>query len=308
MRKCIYFLITILILFAACAHKAPPLFKDRMKPKLVRVKALNNRQVQLSFSEDLDTLSISTNSIFFHTDSDTLDIIALYPSLSAAEIMCLTEPQAPLLYHVTGTVYDTAQNTGNIESTFEGTILPDTMPPYVAQYSRGFNKRMFVLGFSEPMDTSKAVYIILPDIAMTFIWTDLRTGQIAPQDPADSLTFGVTYYLYLPEALQDVSGNQLPPFITSITPDTVDEPLVLKGEVKVNDTLVTDGIAVLKKDEPIGVCFISSGLFSFDVREPEAYTIEAVSDGFYGTGVVWSDSVNAITLFPSEKTVDSIIR
>jgi len=308
MRNYICFLTCILILAAACAHKAAPLFKDRMKPKLMQVKALNNRQVQLSFSEELDTISLSVKNITFHSDSDTLEIITLYPSLSAAEIMCLTEPQALITYRVTGSVYDTAQNIGIISSKFDGTVLPDTVTPYLVKYSRGMSTREFILRFSESMDTTELEYSVIPDITMEHAWQDLRTCRIFARDTVDSLEYGVTYYLYIAGKPSDVSGNHLPPFITSITPDTAYEPYILKGEVRVNDTLVSEGVVVLSKKEQQGIAFVRNGSFSFDVRDQEAYTIEALTSGFYGSGIVWFDSVNTILLSPSEKTIDSIIR
>jgi hypothetical protein len=262
----------------------------------------------LSFSEEIDTLSFSINSITLHADADTLTITMMYPASSAAEIMCLTEPQSAITYRATGTVLDTAGNIGSFSRAFEGTLMPDTIAPYVTQYSRGMNYHEFILAFSEAMDTTRIAYHIIPGPTMGLTWQDLRTCLITPQDPGDSLQYGNTYYLYTDGGFSDISGNLLPPFITSITPDTIYEPHVLKGEVSADDTLVTEGIALLRRTGLQGIAFISSGLFTFQVRDKDAFMIEALCNGYYGSDTGWSDSTNIIPVFVSEKTIDSIIR
>jgi hypothetical protein len=308
MRKCICCLIGTLILTLACAHKAAPLFKDRMKPKLVRVRALNDRQVQMSFSEDIDTLGFDEKSIVIYSDPETLRIIAVYPSLNAAEIVCLTEEQAPVKYHIAGAVFDTAQNKGIIASSFEGSRVPDTVAPYIAKYSQGARTYEFVLQFSEAMDTSHIAYYVLPDHATVHEWQNLRSCRVIPQDPNDPFKPEMTYYLFIDRGVCDASGNPLPRFVTNITPDTAYKPMLLKSEVRVHDTLVRAGIAVLKRPDAQGVAFIKNGQVSFDVRDQDAYTIEALSNGYFGSATVWFDSVNVITLLSAEKTIDSIIR
>ena len=308
MRKSFYCLVCILIIIAACAHKAKPLFKDRMKPKLTRARAMNNRYVQLSFSEEIDTLSFSIHNITLHADADTLAILLMYPTTSTAEIMCLTEPQSAITYRATGIVADTAQNMGSFSYAFEGTLLPDTLAPYVTHYSRGSNHHEFFLAFSEAMDTTRTAYHVLPGPPMDHAWQDLRTCRITPQEPVDSLQYNTTYYLYTDGGFSDISDNLLSPFITSITPDTVYEPYVLKGEVSANDTLVTEGIALLRRAGIHGIAFINNGLFTFEVRDKDAFMIEALCNGYYGSDTAWSDSTNVIPVFASEKTIDSIIR
>jgi len=307
MRTYIWFLASVLFIITVCAHKAPPLFKDRVHPKLTRIKALSNCQVLLSFSEDIDTLSLDERSIIVYSHSDTLEIVALYPSLSAAEIMCLTDTQFPVKYQVTGAVYDTAQNKGIITSSFEGSTKPDTVAPYIAKYSQGANTHEFILRFSEAMDTSGITYHIIPAFTTLCEWLNLRTCRIAPQDPNDIFAPDSTYYLFINRSAYDVSGNPLVQFITSITPDTAYKPFLLKSEVRANDTLARDGIAVLKRSEPKGIAFIRNGQVTFEVRDQEAYTIEALCNGYYGSNVVWFDSINIITVWPNGKTIDSII-
>lgn len=295
------------MLVSACAHKAPPLFKDRMKPKLIKARALNNRQVQLSFSENIDTLDFNDPSIAIFSDSDTLDITALYPSLSAAEIICLTAPQLPVRYRITGIVYDTAQNIGAIDSWFEGSTMPDTVAPYVVQYSSGARTHEFMLFFSEAMDTSRLSYHVLPVAATKAQWQNLRTCRITPRDPNMMLAFDTTYYLFINREAYDVSGNALEPFITSITPDSGYKPFTLKGAIHTEDSLLCDGIAVLSRFSPQAVAFIRNRQVTFEVRDQDAYTMEAVCNGSYGAAMVWADSVNTITVTPGGITIDSII-
>jgi hypothetical protein len=261
----------------------------------------------MSFSEDIDTISFSKNDITIFCDGDTLGIIVLYPSLSAAEIICLTGMQAAVEYKITGAVYDTAQNKGIIASSFNGSATPDTVTPYVVTYSKGYNKHEFELCFSEAMDTSFFSYQVIPSLSMAHEWQNLRFCRIAPYDPADSLVQGLTYYLYIDQGICDISGNVLQPFITSITPDTIYKPLLLKGEVRTDDTLIHDGVAVLERPDPLGIAFIHNGLFTFEVRDQEAFMIEAFCNGYHGSAMVWFDSVNVVTVMPSEKTIDSII-
>lgn len=307
MRKTVFCLVSALILISACAHKAAPLFKDRMKPTLVRARAINNRQVQLSFSEDVDTLRLGTQDLVIYSGSDTLGITVAYPSLSAAEIVCLTETQSAVKYSIAGVVYDTAQNKGIIASSFDGSSVPDTVPPYIAKYAQGANVHEFSLQFSEAMDTSHITYHILPPHPVIHEWQNLRSCRISPQDPEDPFMPDTTYYLFIDRGAGDASGNLLQPFITSITPDTVYKPFLLKCEVRAHDTLVASGVAVLKRPDAQGIAFIRNGQVNFNVRDREAYTIEALSNGYTGSAEVWSDSTNIITVLPTEKTLDSII-
>jgi len=278
-----------------------------MKPKLTKVKALNNRQVQLTFSEEIDTLALGDSSIVFTTGTDTLTIIAAYPSLSAAEIICLSEPHAPVKYMVSGFVYDTAQNKGLISSSFTGSVLPDTLAPWIAIYSIGKSKQAFTLQFSEAMDTSTYDFTVLPEQNMSLDWQGLRTCRIGPASKEDILDHGFTYYLHIDGTFFDVSGNPVTPFITHITPDTVYAPFLLKGEVRINDTLVMQGTAVLKRSRAIGIAFLENGAFSFGVRDQEPYTVEVISNGYYGHADVWADSINLVVMTPEEKSLDSII-
>jgi hypothetical protein len=170
------------------------------------------------------------------------------------------------------------------------------------------NQHDFVLAFSEAMDTTHTAYHVIPENAMVHSWQNLRTCRIIPRDTVDSLQYGVTYYLYTDGGFSDVSGNPLPLFITSITPDTLYEPHQLKGEVHTDDTLISGGIVVLNRSGILGIAPISNGLFSFDVRDKDAYVVEVLYKEYYGSDTVWADSTNTIPVFPSEKTIDSIIR
>jgi hypothetical protein len=299
--------LALCILAAHCAHKAPPLSKDRMSPKLLKVAALNNRQIQFTFSEILDTLNLKPEYFNITSGPDTLKIMHLYPSLSAAEIIAITENQLDTSYEVSGSVFDTAQNKGNFLKSFPGTSLPDTIAPWIVGATSGARQKAFGITFSEAMDTSFLKFFILPKKNLKVNWQSLRSCRFVPEVSADSLHYDTTYYLYLTREARDISGNTLGAFITSITPDTIYEPVILKGKVQLNDTLIKKGLAILERPDPAGIAFVEKGEFLFEVRDSNAYYIEVISGKYSGRGEVFVDSANIIILKLEEKNIDSII-
>lgn len=299
-------LISIFIL-ASCAHKASPLSKDRMNPKLQSVSALNNRQILFTFSEILDTINLNPEYFSITSDEETLKIMALYPSLSAAEIIALTDIQFDKPYDVSGYVFDTAQNKGNFKESFTGSSKPDTIIPWIVKYSKGANNKEFTLIFSETMDTTFFKSYILPKKNLKPEWQNLRTCRLIPEIPDDSLSYDTTYYLYIDKGARDISENTINIFITSITPDTIYEPINLKGTVQINDTLVKTGLAVLKRKTSIGITTVDEGNFVFEVRDSLFYIVEVISGKYSGSAEVSVDRVNNIILKLEEKDIDSLI-
>ena len=296
-----------IILIMTCAHKAPPLVKDRMKPKLQNVSALNNRQVQLTFSEDIDTLNLSTEDLQITADDDTLKIETLYPSLSAAEIVIITESQTDTEYLISGSVYDTAQNKGAFSFQFDGTSRPDTIAPWIVKYSAGKANKNFYFHFSEAMDTTFFAFSIIPPKNVIAQWRNLRACDIIPADTFDIFAYDTTYYLYIDEGCRDLSGNVFKTLVTSITPDTVFKFFTLKGSALLNDTLVKTGIALLKREIALGIALIEGGDFEFQVRDSLPYIIEVFSGKYAGRSqAAVTDSLIIIDLKLEEKNFDNI--
>lgn len=298
----------ILITLIACAHKALPLSKDRLHPKLVEARALNNRQIQFTFSEEIDTLQLNPDDFRIADDTATLKIYALYPSLSAAEIVAITDIQAEITYGASGFVFDEAGNKGSFETTLEGSTRPDTISPWLVYYSEGAKMSDFLLQFAEAMDTTFIEFIVLPRKNLEPLWKNIRTCHLVAKTVSDSLHYDTTYYLYLNKGARDISGNLIGLFITNITPDTIYSPLMLRGTVMVHDTLVQSGLAVLKKEIILGIAEVQKGEFAFDVRDSSAYTVVVVSDKFSGSNEVSVAQDNIIMLKEEERNIDSIIR
>jgi len=296
----------LFFVFTACAHKAPPLSKDRLSPRLQDISVLSNQQVQFTFSEPLDTLDLSPDNFSITTSEDTLDILLLYPSLSAAEIVVLTEPQSVSVYEVSGYVFDTAQNRGVFKNSFSGTSRPDTISPWIVDYSKGANHRQFFLKFSEAMDTTFFEFVILPTKVLKPVWRNVRTCFLVPGGVDDSLRYDTTYYLYLKKGARDIANNTISTFVTSITADTLYEPMVLQGTVHIHDTLLKTGVAVIRKEYPLGITVIEQGRFAFEVRDSAKYTVEVLSGDYSGSVEVSIDSICTINLQREGKSIDSL--
>ncbi|KPK64580.1 hypothetical protein AMJ83_02455 [candidate division WOR_3 bacterium SM23_42] len=304
MRKVVTLMLMLLIL--SCGHKAAPLVKDRFSPRLQKISVLNTRQVQLSFSEEIDTVALAPDSIQIASARDTLKIVLSYPSLSASEIVLVTAPMAAIEYEISGHVYDKAENKGSFKSNFQGSTTPDTITPWVASYSQGRNNHEFFLVFSEAMDTTSLAASIIPTREFITIWQNYRHVRFIPATGAESLGYDTTYYLYLKNA-SDISGNPVMRFVTSITPDTVYRPTILRGQALINDAPVRAGIAVLVRERAVAISIIDNGTFSFEVRDSLPYDIQVLSNGYTGTGKVALDSENIIILTEGQIDIDYLI-
>jgi len=281
MNKSGFAILTTLVILS-CAHKAPPLFKDRVKPKLQKIQSLNNRQVQFVFSEDIDTLGLTPDWFTITSKEETLGIVTIYPSLSASEIVAVTEPQIKTEYDVTGWAFDTAQNKGTFSASFIGST-------------------------TQAMDTSFLEYYIIPKKNLTPVWLNLRVCRFTPEAPSESLHYDTTYYLFIKNGVHDISGNTPLPFITSVTPDSIPPPFQLKAEVHLNDTIVKNGYALLKKPHIAGITFVKDGGFSFSVRDTGAYEVEVISGEYSGSARIRVDTTNIINLEHKKKNLDNII-
>ncbi len=295
-----------ILLILACAHKAPPIAKDRLNPKLIRIEVLNSRQLQLSFSENLDTAALTVDSMTVTSADDTLGVLQAYPSLSASEVVLITEPMQSAVYDIQGAVFDEAENKGNFRSTFQGSAQPDTIAPWIIGHSEGRNKQEFFLTFSEAMDTTSLAFSVIPGKVFTAVFPNSRHARFIPASSGESLGFDTTYYLYLRHAT-DISGNRTTPFIASITPDTVYRPAILKGKAVFDDTPGKDGLAVLRRTRAVAIALLLKGEFSFEVRDSLPFDIHVICDGFLGMASVKAGADNIVKLERGTAEIDSLI-
>ncbi len=306
-HKVMTILVLLVLITTFCAHKAAPLRKDRLRPRLQSVLALSNRQLQYTFSEPIDTIALHPDSLLITNNNDTLSILLLYPSLSAAEIVAITDLQQDILYKTSGVMYDTARNKGVFETSFNGTSQEDTVRPWVVQYSQGAKQTEFSVVFSEAMDTTFITFHVVPRKNLVASWQNLRACRFLPANPEDSLRYDTTYHLYMTAGAQDISNNFMKTFLTSITPDTVYQPARLRGRVYVNDTFAIKGVAVLRRERPLGISLISGGSFVFEVRDTLPYTVDVISGEYSGTASVAVREENNVILQLQEKTLDNLI-
>jgi hypothetical protein len=304
-KKCVVFVILTIIV---CGHKAPPLSKDRLPPRLQKVSSLNNRQILFTFSEKIDTLNLQPENFTVVNNEDTLKIMVLYASLSPSEISAVTEIQSPVLYEVSGYMFDEAGNKGTFTRTFTGSIIIDTIAPWVVDYSEGYSRRNFYVTFSEAMDTSVARFLVIPKKNLVPVWRDYRTCQFFPGTSFDSLQYDTTYYLYIEHGMRDISGNFLNLFITSVSPDTIYEPLMLTTTVMRNDTLVQSGVAVMSRTIAMGIAEVEDGEVIFEVRDSLPYRIDVVSGQYSGSADVSVHKKDTIYLELEERRIDDLIR
>jgi hypothetical protein len=296
----------LMLLILACAHKAPPIAKDRLNPKLISVEVLNTRQIQLSFSEKIDTAALVADSVLVTSVQDTLAVLQLYPSLSASEIVLITKPMKNVTYDISGVVFDEAENKGNFKSHFQGSTLPDTIAPWLTGYSQGRNTQDFFLNFTEALDTLSLEFSIIPKKKFIPVWVNSRYIRFIPETAGESLGFDTTYYLYLKQA-RDISGNRTLPFITSITPDTVYRPIVLKGKALIDETPVNNGLALLERMSLVAIALVKKGEFAFDVRDSMVFDVQIIADDYSGKGTVKVGADNIIRLEKGEIDIDRLI-
>jgi len=296
----------LILLVLACAHKAPPIAKDRLSPKLIRIEVLNSRQLQLTFSENIDTAALTIDSIAITSAADTLDVLQAYPSLSASEVVLITESMKNVVYDIRGAIFDEAENKGNFENSFSGSVMPDTISPWVVGHSQGRNKNEFFLRFSEAMDTTSLAFSVIPRRVFIPVFTNSRYIRFVPETPGESLGFDTTYYLYLKNAT-DISGNRTSPFVTAITPDTVYRPVILQGKTVLDDTLGKNGLALLERTLPVAIALVQKGEFGFEVRDSLPFDVKIICDGFSGTATVRAGEDNIVILKRGRIEIDPII-
>ena len=303
MRKSLLFMFILLI---ACAHKAPPISKDRLNPRLTKITALNTRQLLLTFSEEIDTLALYPDSFNITCNIDTLSVTLLYPSLSASEIAIATSPMSNALYEISGTVFDKAENRGHFISSFQGTTAPDTVSPWVTNYAEGRNTKEFFLNFSEAMDTATLSFSVVPKKNLVPTWINFRYVRFLPEPESESLGHDTTYYLYLRTA-RDISGNDGQSVITAITPDSIYRPLRMKGKVTLNGNPVTHALAILKREIPIAIAMVKNGEFTFDVRDSLPFDLLVATGEYSGQAQVVVGADNIVTLQQGKVDIDAII-
>jgi len=299
--------IALMIITLGCGHKAAPLAKDRLKPSLKKISALNNRQLLFEFSEVIAVKSLTPDQIRITANTDSLPVLALYPSLSNAEIVLITGPQAPIEYLAAGSVFDTSENKGNFQRSFKGTDQPDTVAPQVIAYRKGKNSRYFVVQFTEAMDTTVLDFLILPTKNFSAAWTDLRQVLIRPVDSTQALGSDTTYCCWLRRAC-DLSGNETPALTMTITPDTTYQPLVIRGQARNADTALVSGVAVLSRGRPISISMLKDGSFYFEVRDSLPYLVDVFDSGRHGQSEVRVGRVDTVMVRPDTTQLDRFIR
>jgi hypothetical protein len=299
---CIYFL----LFFLLCAHKEPPLHIDRVDPKLKKIVALNEHQVMLQFSEELDTLSLNLENFHILSENDTLMLLSLSQGNTPDQIFLYTVRMKPIEYAIEGKVYDKSMRFGFFRGKFTGSMRPDTIAPWVKNYSKGYRLKSFFFQFSEPVDTTSLKYRIFPRHNMTTKWQGMSYLTIVPASEADSLNYDTTYYLYLYN-LKDFGGNRIMPFITTITPDTIYEPLFMRGKAVYQEKPVEKGIAMISREKVVGISLLEKGEFLFEVRDSMGYFIQVYGDGIYGEDTIFVGSPNIIKLTPRAFDLDSVI-
>ncbi len=295
-----------LLMAIVCAHKAAPITKDRLRPRLSNVAVINERQIQLTFTEDIDTLSLTPDNISIASGSETLGVLMLYPSLSASEILVVTQPMENVTYEIRGEVHDKAENKGTFIRRVLGSTTRDTIAPWVTRLSEGKSRHEFYLHFSEAMDTADLIFSIVPRKEFRPEWRNHRRALLMPANPADSLGSDSAYYIYVKKG-SDISGNALKPFITQMTRDTTSLPIILRCRAMIDGKPVEKGLAILFRDEPMNITFVTAGEFSFALPDSLESDVLVVSDTHSGTGRVSVTADNIIHLRPEKIDVDSII-
>jgi hypothetical protein len=296
---------SLLGVFTDCGHKGTPLFKDRLRPSLKKVASLNNRQILFTFSEAIDIRSLKPGDITIMADSQALPIITFYPSLSNAEIVCVTGPQTAVVYEVSGVVYDSSENKGVFRTRITGSLRPDTVLPFAKSYSQGARKNTVIIQFDKAMDTTSIGVIVLPKRTFHPVWLNLQTVNLIPRDSMDALRNDTTYYFLIRDG-RDLSGNQFLPFVTRITPDTAYQPIYLRGKVRYLDTLSADGWVIISRDRPVGVARIDRGEFLFEVRDSLAFFADAIRGDLHGRAEVRAGQENLIDLKLEKFDIDSL--
>lgn len=289
-----------------CAHKGPPLYVDRIDPKIKKITPINNHQLMLFFSEDLDTLSYNLENFVVHTEQETLRIFVACPGNTPDQLFLTTEKMEQIKYLINGKVFDKSGRMGTFTAHFFGSPKPDTIAPWVTYYSRGYRLKKFDLEFSEPVDTLSFKYYVIPKKKMQVKWQYLTKVSLIPISEVESLNYDTTYYLYVKDII-DLSGNHIQHFTTSITPDTIYNPLFIKGKALLNDTVINNGIAIIERDKILGISPVKQGEFLFEVRDSLKYLVHIIIPDFYGTDSVSTSQINEIKLKPGAIDFDSLI-
>lgn len=300
----------VAILLLACAHKAAPLVKDRLRPSLVRIVALDQRHVQFTFSEDVDTTSAASAPVIF-AGTDTLSVQATYRGLSGAELIAVTAPMKAVTYTAVGTVYDAAANPGTYRRDFIGTVRADTVAPWVSAAVSGRAQRCFKVRFNEMMDTTRLAYRVVPSIAVVATWTDGLGLTVMPivdsLAPADTLEQGRVYYLWIREAY-DITGNRTAEYVTWLTPDTTGLPYIIRGRALIGDSLVDFGYAFLEGPRIEAVGLLRRGEFSFSVPDSLPRIVFVTTpDGYTGRDTLRPGSLQSVPLSYEPCDIDTLL-
>lgn len=295
-------LFALMVLF--CAHKGPPLHIDRINPKIIKATAINEHLVNLLFSEDLDTMSMKSENFVIQKELETLKVLTAFPGNTPDQIFLSTDKMELTDYTINGKVYDKSGREGYFKTKFFGTTKSDTIRPWIVNYSKGYRLKSFYVEFSEPVDTLSIKYYCFPKKKMYTKWRYMKNLHLSPLD--DSLNYDTTYYLYL-KGIKDLSGNYAIPFITTITPDTIYNPVYIRGKATINDTNISKAIALIEREKILGISIVENGEFLFEVRDSLKYFIQIFGENLYGTDSISASQLNIIRLVPGVFNLDSII-
>lgn len=304
--------ILMLLICATCAHKAAPIAKDRLSPRLSKAAALNVRQIQLTFTEEIDTVALEPDSVSITSDGETLAVLTIYPSLSPSELIVVTVPMRDIFYEVKGQVLDRAENRGLFMTRVRGSTLPDTIAPWVVGQSKGKGKSEFILSFSEVMDTMRLSFVIVPEKTFNAVWLDLRRVRFMLQDTANPLASDTTYYIYA-RAAADISGNAAKPYVAPVVAETarpsdsIPAAIMLSGKALIGDIPADSGLAFLHRDRLIGISSITRGEFRFVVRDSLDFDATVISGIRSGKATVSAAAENIIPLKEEPLDVDSLL-
>ncbi|MCX7994386.1 MAG: hypothetical protein N3A65_01265 [candidate division WOR-3 bacterium] len=301
-----YYLILLLMVFilSFCAHKAPPLHIDRVNPKLIRINPFSENQLILNFSEELDSLSLNPENFLIYSEQETIKIICVTPGHTPDQVFLFTPGIIPGEYNLIGKVYDRSERAGFFKTKFIASTKKDTVPPLVIKYTKGARQKNFYLEYSEPIDTASIKYYVFPRRKMVSKWYYMKMLSLIPE--TDSLNHDTTYYLFVKEA-KDLSGNDAPQFITTITSDSVYNPIFIRGRAVLNDTPIISGLGVISRKEILGISTIDHGEFLFEVRDSFNYYLQILGDDCHGADSVSVSRENIIKLTPGKVDFDSII-
>lgn len=278
--------------------------RDRFAPALDDLQAVDQHHIRLAFSEEIDTLVLASSD-FKITDArlETLGILAVHPYFNNSELVLTTATQDSVFYSLFGMVKDVSGNACEIEETFRGSRIRDSLSPYLLDYPGNLKSRRLFLKFSETMDTASIRYALIPKGRREFraVWDKgLQRVDFVPVSESDSFPRDTVFYCFLYEA-RDLAGNEARRFAFHFTQDTVLPSRTIEGKVLRADSLVTGALVIVRKNGQILALALSeAGRFRIPVRENTVYELAAYYDEFKAEAAGMTDSSMVLHLVKTE--------